>query len=123
MIRKKHVSNRRLAEALISLKQLRSYKRSLKESYLRTNKFESCSLRERKMLESDYSEECNELIDCNREILADCMEIPEAEKCLRDVCDEDGCVFDDCYEEEFDTALDNAIECLAFLVIPTKIRC
>lgn len=123
MIRKRQASNRKMIEALISLKQLRSEKRSLRESYLRSNKFESRSLRDRRKLESDYNKECNELIDCNSEVLADCMEIPEVEDRLRCVCDEDGVVFDDCCEEEFDDAIDSAIECLAFLVIPTKIRC
>lgn len=126
MIRRyeKHsTNNRQLMECLVGLKNLRSEKKSLKESYTRGNKFESVSPRRIRSLESMYNKDCNELVCDNQCILADCMEIPQVRKCLKCVCDDNGCVYEDCNEAEFDNALDDAIECLGWLVMPVKVRC
>lgn len=127
MIKRQNKSSKReLMECLSALRKIKRQKQAIREHYSKRYLNESrCSNRNfiKRHLESCYSEDCNDYLDCCKDALAGCCKLPELDGCWDGVCDEEGCVFDNCEEEEFDKCLDKAIETLAFLVVPVRVRC
>lgn len=119
-------SKRILIECLEGLKKIRRQKQAIREHYSKRFFNESSRSNQRlvkRHLESCYQEDCNDYLDCCKDILANCCNLPELQCCFDDICDEDGCVFDDCEEEDFDCCLNNAIQKLTWLIIPVRVRC
>lgn len=122
----KKTSKRVLMETLNALKKIKRQKQAIREHY--TKRFVNESARSngkliKRHLESCYQEDCNDYLDGCRDVFAKCCQLPELDCCFDDVCDIDGCVYDDCEEVDFDNCLDKAIDKLAWLVIPVKVRC
>jgi len=127
MIRKKAQSSKRvLMESLIALRKLKKEKQIVKEHYskrfLNESKVANKKIVE-KHLSKCYEEDCNELLSLYKDALAKCCGLPDLNGCFDGVCDADGCVIDDCEEDVFDDSLDQAIETLAWLVIPVRVCC
>lgn len=127
MIRRKAKASKRvLMESLIALKKIKKEKQVVKEHYskrfLNESKIANKKIVE-KHLSKCYEEDCNELVSLYKDALKKCCAVPDLEGCFDGVCDADGCVFDDCTEEMFDDCLDQAIETLAWLVIPVRVSC
>lgn len=124
----KESSQRELKRCLENLKEIKKQKQILKEFYTRKmNRLnegrERVSPRMKRLITSEYDKECNEFVDDCREELEQCCNLPELSCCWKGVCDRDGVVYEDCLEEDFDSAVDDAIDTLSWLVIPVKVKC
>lgn len=122
----RETSQRVIRECLNNLREIKRQKAALKEHYQRSFKNESRrsdSRRAKRYIESQYEQECNDFVNDCQEELAQCCQLPELKCCWNGVCNRQGQVYDDCPEEDFDAAVDNAIETLAWLVVPVRVRC
>lgn len=114
-----------LKECLANLKEIKRQKQALREHFShRINESRSTNRSAvKRYVEAKYNDECNGFVDDCQEELAMCCRVPEIRGCWKGVCTPNGCVYDDCSEEEFDCAVDNSIETLGWLVVPCRVRC
>ena len=118
-------SRKEIMECLANLKEIKKQKQILKEHFSRKFLKESRnsnSSRAKRYIESQYEQECNGFVDDCQDELRQCCRLPELQGCWDGVCDRNGRVYDDCHEEDFDCAVDDAIETLAWLVVPVRVR-